>query len=108
MNTVLNTSVSSIQNLLKESRYETARRVCRRELETKTSPETRTELLLLLHMAYRMLGDLVAAGATLDEVEPTNDAQQFELLLRRAEDAYGLSVNGSYRLSAEAKAGLTF
>ncbi len=108
MNTVLNTSVSSIQNLLKESRYETARRVCRRELETETSPETRTELLLLLHMAYRMLGDLVAAGAALDEVEATNDAQHFELLLRRAEDAYGLSVNGSYRLSVEAKAGLTF
>jgi hypothetical protein len=101
-------SISAIETLLKEARFETARRASHRALKSELSAETRTELWLLLHMASRFLGDFAAASVALEEVNPTNDNQEFELLLRRAEDTFRLSDNNFYRTSSEAKAGWTY
>ena len=100
-------SVSAIQDLLKSSRYETARRVCQRALRDELAPAARSEMLLLLHSANRFLGDFVAATAALNQIESQNSAQELELLLCRAEDADAVAEHGFYRASPEAKAGLT-
>ena len=68
-----------------------------------------TRGLILLHEAYLGLSDVAARRETLDRIVPQNEEERFETLLLKVQNAAKLSHDegGYYRISPEAKAGLT-
>lgn len=101
-----NTSIAVIQKHLRDKNCETARRYCLKEIAA--NGET-TPLLILLHSAYFGLSDVAARQETLARIVPENDEEIFETTLLKAVNAGRLAKDegGYYRISPEAKAGLT-
>jgi len=99
------TNLAEIEAHLKSNQWETARRLCLRELAK--GPDNCVSMLL--HEAYHYLADIAALRGTLDEIVPANEEEKFERLLLEVQDAERLATN-QYRFSfdcAEAKAGLS-
>jgi hypothetical protein len=118
-------STKTIQKALDEQRWETARRLALSNLQNEPA---RNDLRLLLHEAYRRLGDYTAARECLEGMPATGDDQKrsssgslaarashmpatgndqrLQVTLLLAEDYALLANEGHYRSSAEAKAGL--
>jgi hypothetical protein len=94
-----------LQRLLAEHRFETARRTGAALVARK---ETRTaDAVFGLHDAHVALAEFFEAQALLGEHADVLRDEAFAVALRLAEDAQGLVRESSYRISAEAKAGLT-
>ena len=99
-------NIPKIEELLRIGNFETARRYCLKDL-SKNGDDTR--LLILLHEAYLGLSDVAARQETLARIVPKNEDELFETVLLKAENATRLAQDegGYYRISPEAKAGLT-
>ena len=99
-------SITKIEELLRVGNFETARRYCLKELAQNGDS---TRVLILLHSAYLGLSDVAARQETLARIVPQNDEELFETTLLKAENANRLARDegGYYRISPEAKAGLT-
>ncbi len=98
-------SLPEAKQALEHKRYETARRLALSLLQT--NPGDRYASLHLLHEAFRRLGDPAAARGAIEQIQPADDLRRLEVLLLLVEDYYLLAVDSQYRLSEEAKAGLT-
>lgn len=99
------TSIESIAEYLRERRYETARRRCLLALQGPTTE--RKQFSLLLHQAYRQLGDMPSACELLEQLSPENDDERLGILLLLAEDFHLVSHYDFYRGSKYAEVGLT-
>jgi len=103
-----NSTISEIQELLRLQNFELARRHCLRAL---AGGGNETQVLILLHAAYRRLSDFAARRETLERIVPTTEDESFEVLLLKAQAAEELTYERTggayYRISPEAKAGLT-
>ena len=97
---------AEIEALLSAQSFELARRHCLKEL-AKNGPNSRIQILL--HSAYLGLSDVAARRELLEQIVPSNEEEAFEILLLKAQNADRLSRDegGFYRISPEAKAGLT-
>ncbi len=90
-------------------RWEVARRLCLKALQSPGLAQTETNRRLRqLHDAYRMLGDIPAAGAALQRIVPGNRKEAFELALTTVIDLDRLSEYQFYRSSEDSKAGHTY
>ncbi len=98
-------TIESIEKNLREHRHETARRHCLLALQ-KPATE-RKQLSLLLHQAYRQLGDMPSACELLEHLSPENDDERLAITLLLAEDFHLVSSYDFYRGSKYADAGLT-
>lgn len=95
-------------DMLTQQKFETARRYCLKELaEPGLLSAQRIELQLRLHQALRGLGELGAAQKVLNQIEAADAATRFHIALLMAEDCLAMKSDHCYRLSDEAKAGLT-
>ena len=97
--------ISEIEAHLNSRHWETARRVCLRELAQGPN----NQVLMLLHKAYHHLADIPTLRATLDKIIPSNEDERFQRLLLEVQDAERLGTN-QYRYyfeSPECKAGLS-
>jgi hypothetical protein len=97
---------SEIQKHLDENRYETVRRLCRRELNSCTGT-SRNEWLFLLHRACRLLGDPIACREALAQVVPRDEDEELDVVLRQAEDARRFAVGTFYNDSEAYQQGLS-
>jgi len=97
---------SEINEHLGLRHYETARRLCLCELAGGDN----ARVLILLHDAYLGLDDVRGCIETLERIKPANEEERFEVLLLQVKNAERLAREHSYqfyRISPEAKAGLT-
>jgi hypothetical protein len=99
----------TIEQALAEHRYETARRLCVAAM-AGVSADTcvHTELALQMHRALQGLGDIGGCRAVLHALNPGSQELRMEIALRLAEDAHRLEDYNFYRISPEAKSGLTY
>jgi hypothetical protein len=98
-------SIEAIRLLLREHKFESARRVCLARLAESHDDEF--ALRLLSHFAYRQLGDISMACQTLQQMRISSTKDHLQVLLLLAEDYQRLSHYDFYRYSPEARAGLT-
>ena len=98
-------TLNDLHVALAEPRLETARRI---GLALLADPATRNaDAVLGLHDALAALTDFRAAADLLASHSDLLKAVPFAVILRLAEDAHVLSAEGHYRLSDEARVGLT-
>jgi len=99
-------SIAKIKELLRAENFESARRYCLKHLALHGND---TQVLILLHAAYFGLSDVAARQETLAQIVPKNEDELFETLLLKTQNAGRLARDegGYYRISPEAKAGLT-
>lgn len=83
--------------------YESARRLCL--LRLAQEPDD-AEALLLLHEAYRRMGDFSAAAGIITRLRASRLGEDFTLLLLEAENFHLLANEGCYRGSREKEQGL--
>jgi len=99
------TNICEIEEQLGSGNWETARRLCLRELAKGPN----AQVSILLHKAYHHLADIPSLRGTIDGVVPSNEEERFQLLLAEVQDAERLGTN-QYRYffeSPECKAGLS-
>ena len=94
-----------IEKAFRDKRYETARRLCLRELARK--PANGDAVRMILHDALLELGDFASIHQVLDEINPTTEDERLEITLLHAVDYFKITQSGHYRDSEEAKAGFT-
>lgn len=97
-------SKEKIQQAITEQRWETARRLA---MDALSKDDSQNSICLLLHEAYRKLGDYTSARECLETMKPENDNEKLEINLILAEDYYLMANHDHYRSSLEAKAGLS-
>ena len=100
---VSGTEIESARIALGEHRYESARRLCLLRLREERHDRAG---LLLLHEAYRRLGDFSAAVGVIERLRKSGLEEEFTLLLLEAENFHLLANEGCYRESAEKTSGL--
>ena len=92
----------TIREALASKRHETARRLCLAALDGAAAEE-RLDVRMLLHEAYRMLGDFRAALGAL----PEDDGRRLDVVLAKARDFHLLACEEFYRWSDQKRRGLT-
>ncbi len=98
----------TIEQALAEHRYEMARRLCVAAMaETSANSSHYTALALRMHRALQGLGDIAGCRAVLRGLNPNSDHLRLEIALLLAEDAHQSGDYNFYRISPEAKSGLT-
>jgi hypothetical protein len=92
---------SEIERALASQRFETARRLAVRLSHSDDGAKW------LLHLACRAQGDFATGESVLREIAAESDAERLEIELRLAEDYSWRAEQDHYRISAEARRGLT-